>query len=1203
MDKLSPALLDVAGRPETVIFVGSGISTWSGLPTWRQLLEKLIARLEYLHQSPDLVKRELANNDLLQAASYGLHKLTQQQRAEFLRETCRTAEPAAIHELIMAWGNACYMTTNYDTLLEQAIRQHRPGEVFDVVTPSQDWEVASLLQARASRFVFKPHGDIGDTAKIVLTREDYSSLKNSRINVFTAYRMLLASRPVIYIGFGLRDPDFLLLKESIASDFGGSPQDHYAIMPDVTADEQDYWLRNYGIQLVSYQTAVDDNPSKRHAPLLELLQEVGSNLSATTPLPTTSPPNSGAYETEAPRTEDTLALARHARRLRTSYSADSSASLQEIIPITLVCDRNIKSPFSVLELDGRLAPEALAGFTGKCIIDGAPGAGKTFAVVQAVTDRAKTLEDTCLDSSAALSETQVPIYVSLNQYDGDIFAYLEAALPNDLSFHSLFKAGRLAIVMDAYNEIPAQHLESGRAVEDMRGLIDASGDNTVIITTRYSNDLKDLELPSVHLDAIDASYVENTLRNSGLESAYLNASMVQVFQRPLFFQQFRAGVISPGNITNVHDVYAQLLKYYSHRASSEFATAIQLEEMLSFVGYHMIESGELTLSVTDLHVHLRRTLPPQISATDLISWLLKERILIALPRRRVLFFHHSLPEYFAGHRLSHLYTSDASAPEVCFGKRRWDQALLLTLGFLGQNDAKKLMERIFTVDTRMGLRSLNYVETNRTAWTNSALAILLALDDDSDLSPTAFLREFDELLLTEESLPYLWPLVDAGDSLGGMAAAKVWTVGDLSDRAALRKHISTRFDFNYLNRFIEGITDSLSQEDALAFLTEANEIRPEPGDMHPEEDSYRPAISAVATALKRVSIETVIEVNESLERNTPVTDLIVLDRCSDDPSVHALKYIVDAVIRKLYSAEFALYLQLSYHTPDPRDLALLEDEKFVASIMSLVSEQDWVIKCIAKIVELVPGWAKRLPSDEHIKDPVTAAVWQYVRGDRNRFMEKLEDLCVSNYKWTREELEVLGDCEVDWAGNEDLLVQLIYRGDIELSVAVSKTNYHRHSSEPHLARRPIPNLLDFIERVSKLDSSRWDDRLDLLRLTAHVVDQDGQTQLKEVLSTGPIEYRRLVAHEVLFYLPGFTLDQLPPGTVDWLISDLGNDSHPFSFGNVLSTASEAIVSEKLQPLLLENMQPQARKRLLEILRAAGRRHDRRYVDNEGELLL
>ena len=66
--------------------------------------------------------------------------------------------------------------------------------------------------------------------------------------------MLLASRPVFYLGFGLRDPDFIYVRDLLANTYKGGMRDHYAIMADVSQAEIDYWRRVYGIHLVGYST-------------------------------------------------------------------------------------------------------------------------------------------------------------------------------------------------------------------------------------------------------------------------------------------------------------------------------------------------------------------------------------------------------------------------------------------------------------------------------------------------------------------------------------------------------------------------------------------------------------------------------------------------------------------------------------------------------------------------------------------------------------------------------------------------------------------------------------------------------------------------------------------------------------------------------------------------------------------------------------
>lgn len=113
--------------------------------------------------------------------------------------------------------------------------------------------------------------------------------------------MLLASRPVLYLGFGLRDPDFIYVRDLLANTYKGGIRDHYAIMADVSAQEIDYWRRNYGIHLLNYTTIERPDNSRDHSPLLTLLDELLTS-SETQRKPKFNPESADVL----------LALARHA---------------------------------------------------------------------------------------------------------------------------------------------------------------------------------------------------------------------------------------------------------------------------------------------------------------------------------------------------------------------------------------------------------------------------------------------------------------------------------------------------------------------------------------------------------------------------------------------------------------------------------------------------------------------------------------------------------------------------------------------------------------------------------------------------------------------------------------------------------------------------------------------------------------------------
>ncbi|RZK36224.1 MAG: hypothetical protein EOO61_10700 [Hymenobacter sp.] len=173
-------LLQALSQQDTVLFVGSGISLWSGLPSWYGLIEKLAL---YIEAAPGgdarLLREEAKNGDLLQAASYGFSKLSPYQIGDFIKQVCLyyTAKPSDIHRKIIELGPSCFITTNYDNLLEESIRKWKPDSFFrSPVINRQLLETADIIQASARDFVFKLHGDAGDSASIILTQEQYGKL-------------------------------------------------------------------------------------------------------------------------------------------------------------------------------------------------------------------------------------------------------------------------------------------------------------------------------------------------------------------------------------------------------------------------------------------------------------------------------------------------------------------------------------------------------------------------------------------------------------------------------------------------------------------------------------------------------------------------------------------------------------------------------------------------------------------------------------------------------------------------------------------------------------------------------------------------------------------------------------------------------------------------------------------------------------------
>jgi hypothetical protein len=398
-------LRHILTQEDCVLFIGSGISVWSGLPTWNGIIEKLAKFIEMDGGNANLVREEAKKGDLLQAASYGFDKLTTHQIGRFIYDACQygIARPHEIHRKIIALGPRCYVTTNYDNLIEESLRLWKPDRFFpNPVTNRHLHKMADIVHARSIDFIYKPHGDAGDIDSIILSREQYRQLlpQGERNVALESLKTLMVSRPIVYLGYSLRDPDFFYLRDILANTYKDGIRDHYAIMADVTIDETDYWKRNYGIHLISYPTFERQDKTKDHAALLVLLDSLNSDKMTLSEVQVFDPNSS----------EVILALARHAAsylnlpKVKPEFQIHVHAEIRKTTNGVYPYYDGIKHYSVSTFLDE--GPE-------RTILIGLPGSGKSYSIKQAVARMAAKLNEVCLSIAYNPSKIVIPILIDL----------------------------------------------------------------------------------------------------------------------------------------------------------------------------------------------------------------------------------------------------------------------------------------------------------------------------------------------------------------------------------------------------------------------------------------------------------------------------------------------------------------------------------------------------------------------------------------------------------------------------------------------------------------------------------------------------------------------------------------------------------------------------------------------------------------------
>jgi len=215
-------LIEAISRGDTVLFVGAGLSIGAGLPSWNQLVTPLADRIGL----PEALRRDplkVAQHYQGQRGSHALISYVQEQLDSSNRR------PTENHRRLLRLGIRTWITTNFDDLLEQALRE--AGQRFTKVVRDRD-----LPYTSADRLtLIKLHGDIEQPDTIVITQQDYNTYFRRFPRVKEKLSSLLVDKTFLFIGYSISDPDFNQLQSEIAFDLQQHQRMAYAVLFDADA--------------------------------------------------------------------------------------------------------------------------------------------------------------------------------------------------------------------------------------------------------------------------------------------------------------------------------------------------------------------------------------------------------------------------------------------------------------------------------------------------------------------------------------------------------------------------------------------------------------------------------------------------------------------------------------------------------------------------------------------------------------------------------------------------------------------------------------------------------------------------------------------------------------------------------------------------------------------------------------------------------
>lgn len=207
-----------------------------------------------------------------------LARLTTQRRYTELAEHCRTrlgrerfhaivrdaltttAELPSTHVDIVRTPYSCVVTTNFDTLLEDAYARYA-GFVPRTPTGAELGQQGTLLLDEAF-FILKAHGDAARPETMVFTADDYRRIIHATPAFQAVLGGILLTHAVLFVGYSLNDVNFRLLLDNQLTVFNGHVPPRYALLSGVGPAEADLLWQTAKLQVLSYPDGQHDQVGK-----------------------------------------------------------------------------------------------------------------------------------------------------------------------------------------------------------------------------------------------------------------------------------------------------------------------------------------------------------------------------------------------------------------------------------------------------------------------------------------------------------------------------------------------------------------------------------------------------------------------------------------------------------------------------------------------------------------------------------------------------------------------------------------------------------------------------------------------------------------------------------------------------------------------------------------------------------------------------
>lgn len=318
-------LCDVICGNELIVITGAGVSVGlktkedptKKLPNWKDLVtgiyetHKAIFSDEARSDFDTLMDgADISNEYIIESAEVLCREIGDEEFFKnVISATClEDNSKSKVHELILSLQPKGIITFNYDKGHENA----DSSRIFRSMTYDNTNELISVLnEGFCQEFILKAHGCVDYPTSIVLHRASYRRILTENPTYRAFFEHALTRFNALFIGFGMKDPDFDDLLQTLEVTYQGKAREHiYIFRQDSKADDRQRADNAARAVLLRRRYGVTCLKIREFSEISELLTKA-----AATTGPKTEQIIDGCVELAADTSDAALAKALKSRRL------------------------------------------------------------------------------------------------------------------------------------------------------------------------------------------------------------------------------------------------------------------------------------------------------------------------------------------------------------------------------------------------------------------------------------------------------------------------------------------------------------------------------------------------------------------------------------------------------------------------------------------------------------------------------------------------------------------------------------------------------------------------------------------------------------------------------------------------------------------------------------------------------------------------